>query len=118
MPKKKEPKVARIRYQMADPTKPNTIAELEGFYFEAWTPTGDGMPYGWSTICFSELRKSADFPDAPEKEFIHYSILSRISEWVRMGYTVYYGIRETADLDEREKKEWAEYNAKKKKSKS
>lgn len=112
MAKKKEPKVVRIRYQAGDPSKPNTIAELEGFYLEAWVPSGEGTPYAWSTIVFAQCRKSADFPDAADKDFIHYGILQKISEWVRMGYEFYYGTRETADLDERQEREWAEYNAK------
>ena len=36
MAKKKEPKIARFRYQAGDPSKPHTIAEKEGFFFEAW----------------------------------------------------------------------------------
>lgn len=116
MAKKKEPKVIRVRYQSGDPEKKGTILEEEGFYLEAWVPSGEGMPYGWSTICFATCRKSVDFPDG-EKDFVHYGILQRIAEWVRMGYTFYYGTRETEDLDEREEKEWAEYNAKKERSK-
>lgn len=112
MAKMKEPKVARIRYQTGDPTKPNTIAEHEGFYFEAWVPSGVGMPYGWSTICFVQCTKSVKYPNAAENDFIHYDILRQIVDWSRMGYEIHYGTLTTADLDEREKREWAEYEAK------
>lgn len=112
MAKMREPKVIRVRYQAGDPSKPHTILEEEGFYLEAWVPAGENMPYSWSTICFAACRKSVEFPDAPDKDFIHYGILQKISEWVRMGYTFYYGTVETAFLEEREEREWAEYNAK------
>lgn len=112
MAKKREPKVIRVRYQAGDPSKTHTILEEEGYYLEAWVPTGENTPYAWSTICFAACRKSVDFPDAPDKDFIHYGILQRISEWVRMGYEFYYGTRETSDLDERQEREWAEYNKK------
>ena len=112
MPKKKEPKVIRVRYQAGDPEKKNTVAEKEGFFLEAWVPSGVDSPYCWSTICFAPCVKSADNPDSPDNDFIHYGILSTIADWVKMGYTFYYGTRETSDLDEREKDEWAKYNAK------
>lgn len=112
MAKSKEPKVARIRYQEGDPSKPGTISECEGFFFEAWTPTGEGMPYGWSTICFCPCVANDDL-NSVEKNFIHYDILKYIADWSRMGYEICYGTRETAYLDDREREEWAKYNEKK-----
>lgn len=117
MAKMKEPKIARIRYQAGDPSKPNTIAEDEGFYFEAWVPSGEGMPYGWSTICFCPCHASADI-ESDEKNFIHYDIFKYMADWSRMGYEIHYGVHETAYLDQREKEEWAKYNEKKDKRKS
>lgn len=113
MAKKKEPKVIRARYQAGDPRKKGTISEKEGFYLEAWCQAGEGMPWSWTTICFAECHRSVNFPDSGT-DFIHFEILQRIAEWVRMGYTFYYGTRETTYLDEREKEEWAKYNESKK----
>ena len=111
MAKKKEPKIARFRYQAGDPSKPHTIAEKEGFFFEAWCQSGEGMPYGWTTICFCPCHASKEFPDN-DKDFIHYVVLKYIADWSRMGYEIYYGVQRTEFLDQREQEEWAEYNAK------
>lgn len=111
---KKEPKVARIIYHDGDPSKPNTVMEHEGFFFEAWAPSGEGMPYGWSTICIVQLNS---IEGNASKDFIHWEILKHVAEWSRMGYTIHYGKRETAYLDEREREEWAKFKAKEEKKK-
>lgn len=110
---KKEPKVARIVYQEGDPGKPKTIKENDRFLFEAWVPAGGDAPYCWSTVCVvSCCSREIQKPDAP-RDYIHWEILKYIAEWSRLGYTIYYGKRETEYLDEREQEEWAKYEAKK-----
>ena len=81
---KKEIKIANIRYDPGDPEKKNTIAEREGFYLEAWD-----AEFGWCTELKTPLCKSADYPDAEEKEFVHWDILKRIAELSERGYTIY-----------------------------
>ena len=78
---KKQPKDARIRYV---PSRPG-ISNSEGFAFEVYD-----QEFGWSLVAFAPLRKSIDFPDAPEKDFIHWSLIKTMCDWILMGYNIRY----------------------------
>ena len=116
MSKKKEPKVARIRY--VEPTGEKNCAENGCFVFEAWLEENAFQPKGWGHIMTCPCTKSVQWPDAPDFDFIHWEILKKIAEWSRIGYTICYGTRETAYLDEIEKEELEKWEEKKAKSSS
>lgn len=78
---KKQPKEARIRYM---PPRPG-ISNFEGFNLEVYDPE-----FGWSLVAFAPLRYSVDFPDAPEKDFIHWSLVKTMCDWILMGYNIRY----------------------------
>lgn len=115
MPKKREPKIARIRY--VEPTGKKDCAENGCFVFEAWLEENAFQPKGWGHIMTCPCHKSTMYPDAPEHDFIHWNLLQKIAEWSRIGYEIVYGRESTAYLDEIEKEEWEKWEAKQKKVK-
>mgnify|MGYP000975960754 FL=1 len=76
-------KRARVRYDKGDPEKKNTIAEEEGFYVETWDDE-----YGWGVVSKSPCRKSLDFPDDEEKNFIHWETLKTLCRLSEQGYII------------------------------
>ena len=77
-----ERKEARIIYDKGDPTKKGTVAE-EGFYLEVLD-----KEHGWCIVSKAPCRKSLDFPDEKEKDFIHWDILKTICQLSEQGYTI------------------------------
>ena len=79
-------KMARIIYDRGNTEKKNTIAEHEGFYLEVW----DEEFECWAIVCKAQCRKSVDFPDAEDKNFIHWDILNQIARLSEQGYIIQY----------------------------
>ena len=78
-----EEKLARIRYDKGDATKPNTMGEHEGFLLERW----DGE--SWCLISKVLCVKSTRCPDA-DSDYIHWSILIDITRLSEQGYKIRY----------------------------
>lgn len=75
----KQQKVARVRYI---PEGQN--GEREGYALEMLTGEDE-----WGLICQTTLRRCTEYPDAEEKEFIHYTFMNKIFELIDLGYRVY-----------------------------
>lgn len=78
-------KKCRLRYDKGDPALKGA-GKQEAIWFEVW----DTEHNEWCCISVAPFRRSVDFPNADEPEFIHWSLLSKISDWVNDGYTVKY----------------------------
>lgn len=72
-------KIARVRY-----TPENEDPLGEGYALEMLI--GDDE---WGLIVRTKLRKCADYPDAEEKEFIHFTFMNEIFQLLELGYRVY-----------------------------
>jgi hypothetical protein len=79
-------KIARIVYDKGNPQMKNTVAEHEGFYLEVWDPECES----WDIVCKARCRKSIDFPEAAENDFIHWDIIKHITNLSANGYIIKY----------------------------
>ena len=74
----KKQKIARVRY----------IPEGESNFGEGYALEME-TENGWGLICQTQLRHCAEYPDAKEKEFIHYTFMNEIFQLLNLGYHVY-----------------------------
>lgn len=72
-------KLARVRYIPGGQDDHG-----EGYALEMKTGKDE-----WDLICQTKLRKSKDFPDAAENEFIHFTFMNEIFYLLELGYRVY-----------------------------
>lgn len=79
MAKKKVEKLARVRYIPADVDRFGERLQLELL-------TADG----WGLNASATFHKSAQYPNEPDANFVHYDLVQRICDLATMGYSVRY----------------------------
>ena len=89
MAKKKELR-ARVRYNKGIPGASPDDASLgpfdaESFVLETW----DEEYKSWCTDTIAPLRRCVEYPDAKEAEFINYTLMMRLFQLMRLGYSIY-----------------------------
>jgi len=81
--------IARVRYNKGIPGgDPDTgnVYDAESFVLETY----DEETNSWNCNTVAAFRRCVEYPDAKEKEFIHYGLLMDIFRFQRLGYRIHF----------------------------
>lgn len=79
----KKQKIARVRYEEEKTAEKDGYNAPEAFVLEIETPDG------WGLVVRANLTRSVKWPDAEEKEFIHWQFIDEMCKLIRAGYYIH-----------------------------
>lgn len=89
MAKKKEELKAKVWYNRGNPEcgpDDGKAFDSESFVLSVWSPEDNC----WCTDTIAPLRNCAEYPNAKEREFIHYEFMMKIFQYLQLGAKVYF----------------------------